>query len=146
MRLTAFTDYGLRALMYLAVASRRGTTCVSVQHLGEALDVSPHHLAKIAQALTRHGFAETRRGREGGLVLVSDPARLRVGDVVRALEPSDLVPCFDDPNACSITRGCGLRGALADAQQAFLAQLDKVTLADCVAEPGALVQLVGRAS
>jgi Rrf2 family nitric oxide-sensitive transcriptional repressor len=66
--------------------------------------------------------------------------------VVRALEPQDMAPCFDDPSACTITSGCGLRGALAGAQAAFLAELDAVTLAACVAEPRALVQLVGRAS
>lgn len=142
MRLTAFTDYGLRALMYLAVSSQRGAPCASVQTLADALDVSPHHLAKVAQALSRHGFAETRRGRDGGLTLARDPRELRVGAVVRALEPSDLAPCFEDAGACTITRGCGLRGALARAQESFLAELDRVTLADCVAQPRALLQLV----
>lgn len=142
MRLTSFTDYGLRSLMYLAVAAERGTSCVSVQVMAEALDVSAHHLAKVAQALARHGFVESRRGRDGGLSLGRDAASIRVGAVVRALEPSDLVPCFVDEGACTITRGCGLRGALGAAQEAFLAALDPVTLADCVTRPRALAQLV----
>jgi len=145
VRLTAFTDYGLRTLMYLTIASRRGTTCASVQTIAEALAVSPHHLSKVSQGLTLHGFIEARRGRDGGLVLIREPATLTVGEVVRALEPSELVPCFENPDACLMTRGCGLAGALAGAQRAFLSSLDAVTLADCVAQPQALVRLVARA-
>jgi Rrf2 family nitric oxide-sensitive transcriptional repressor len=145
MRLTAFTDYGLRTLMYLAIASRRGTACASVQTIAEALDVSPHHLAKVSQSLAQHGVVSARRGRDGGLVLAREPATLSVGEVVRALEPSELVPCFESPDACSLTRGCGLAGALGGAQEAFLAHLDSVTLADCVVQPKALVRLIARA-
>lgn len=145
MRLTAFTDYGLRTLMYLAISARQGEPCASVQAIAGALDVSVHHLAKVAQGLTQHGFVTTRRGRDGGLVLAHDPASLTVGAVVRALEPSELVPCFESADACSLTAGCGLAGALAGAQEAFLRSLDKVTLADCVRKPKALVQLVARA-
>lgn len=145
MRLTSFTDYGLRTLMYLAISARRGEPCASVQTIAGALDVSPHHLAKVSQGLAQHGFVTARRGRDGGLVLACDPAALKVGQVVRALEPSELVPCFESADACSLTRGCGLAGALAGAQEAFLAHLDTVTLADCVVQPKALVQLVARA-
>jgi Rrf2 family nitric oxide-sensitive transcriptional repressor len=145
VRLTAFTDYGLRALMYLAISARRGEPCASVHTIAEALDVSPHHLAKVSQGLAQHGFVTARRGRDGGLVLVCDPAALTVGQVVRALEPSELVPCFESADACSLTPGCGLAGALAGAQEAFLRSLDAVTLADCVRKPKALVQLVARA-
>ena len=145
MRLTAFTDYGLRTLMYLAVASRRGDACVSVQTSAEALDVRPNHLAKVSQGLVQHGFVSSRRGRDGGLVLAHEPAAIRVGQVVRALEPRELVPCFESADACTLTRGCGLAGALASAHEAFLVSLDGVTLADCVAQPKALVRLVARA-
>ena len=145
MRLTAFTDYGLRTLMYLAISSQRGEPCASVQTIASALTLSPHHLAKVSQRLTQHGFVGARRGRAGGLVLAREPSALTVGEVVRALEPSDLVPCFESRDACSLARGCGLAGALAGAQEAFLSSLDHVTLADCIAQPKALVRLVARA-
>ncbi len=143
MRLTTFCDYGLRTLMYLAVAHEGGQESVPTSAIAEDFGVSMSHLAKVAQSLVQHGFVTSKRGRDGGIRLFRSPTCIRVGEVVRALEPSDLVPCFERAEACPITGSCGLNSALARAQECFLASLDEVTLADCVVHPKGIERLIG---
>lgn len=93
MRLTLYTDYALRLLMYLAV---KPDALATIQEVAEAYGISRNHLMKIAQELGRGGFVETVRGRGGGLRLRTDPASIVIGDVVRATEDDfRLVECFD---------------------------------------------------
>jgi Rrf2 family nitric oxide-sensitive transcriptional repressor len=143
VKLTFQADYALRVLLQLAV---RPGEVLSVGEIAVAYGVSSHHLAKVAQLLGKLGYIEILRGASGGLRLAVDPARLRIGEVVRRAEPSlALVECFDEAtNTCPIAAGCTLKGALEEAQQAFLAVLDRYTLADCVQRPQALVALLGR--
>lgn len=137
MQLTRYSDYALRLLMRLALDPER---LVTIQEVAADYGISRNHLMKIALDLGRHGFIETVRGRGGGLRLGRPAAQIRLGDVVRATEDSfGLVECFDgDHNQCVITGACRLRGALREALQAFLASLDRYTLADLVARPAAL--------
>lgn len=132
MRLTLHTDYALRTLIYLATVD---DDWPSVRAVAEAYGISRDHLGKVTQALSRHGYIETRAGRSGGMRLAMAPAEIVVGEVVRDLEPG-LAPvvCLDrDANdGCAISAGCGLITPLRDAVDAFLAVLDGYTLADCV--------------
>lgn len=141
MRLTIHADYGLRLLMHLGV-HREGLS--TVQEVAEAYGVSTNHLVKVAQHLTQQGFVHAVRGRNGGLELASEPEEIRVGDVVRRIE-SDLalVECFDqERDTCTLTPVCRLRPVLMDAMDAFLAVLDRVTLADLLVETGPMAQLL----
>jgi len=129
MRLTQFTDFGLRALMILAGQPQRAfTTGEIAAHAG----VSRHHMVKIVRELARAGFIRTRRGKGGGFTLARDAGDITLGQVVRRLEGgSALVECFRaDGGACRLTRGCRLRRHLDRAQEAFFATLDAVPLAD----------------
>ena len=141
MKLTLHADYGLRTLLFLALEPQR---VVSIGEIAGAYGISNHHLAKVAQALGRTGFVEIHRGTSGGLRLVRDPKEIRIGDVVRALEPNlSLVECFDpETNTCPILPVCGLRGVLGDARDAFMAVLDRATLADALGKPRSLSKLV----
>ena len=132
MRLTAFTDYGLRVLMRLADDPAASLT---TEALARELALSRHHLQKVVQALARAGWVATRRGAGGGFTLAVEPAALSVGAVVRRLEePQPLVECFRaDGGACVLTPRCALRHRLARAREAFLADLDRTSLADCLA-------------
>jgi Rrf2 family nitric oxide-sensitive transcriptional repressor len=132
MRLTAFTDYGLRVLMRLADDPAASLT---TEALARELALSRHHLQKVVQALARAGWVATRRGAGGGFTLAVEPAALSVGAVVRRLEePQPLVECFRaDGGACRLTPRCALRHRLARAREAFLADLDRTSLADCLA-------------
>ena len=130
MRLTSFTDYGLRALMRMASAQDRA---FSILELATELQISRHHLAKVISALAASGFVTTRRGGGGGTELARPAAEIRLGEVVAALEAGHvLVECFAiTGSTCSLTPHCRLKSLLAAAELAFLAKLDDSTLADC---------------
>ena len=131
MRLTQWTDYTLRVLMYCAAARER-PAAVTITEVAEAYGISRSHLTKIVQQLGATGLLETTRGRGGGIRLVLAPQDINLGAVVRATETDfHLVECFDpQTNQCTLTPVCGLRGILAQAMQAFLRVLDSYTLAD----------------
>ncbi len=134
MQINAFTDYSLRVLMYAAVHTDRLCT---VEEIAGAFNVSRHHLVKVVNHLQHLGYVDTQRGRSGGFRLARAPHDIRVGEVVRRTEGSlAIVECFDRrTNRCPVVRACGLKGAMAEALDAFLAVLDRHTLADVVAEP-----------
>ncbi|WP_370342597.1 RrF2 family transcriptional regulator [Pararhodobacter marinus] len=129
MRLTSFTDYGLRMLMRLASAPDRA---FSTADLAEEFQLSRNHLIKIMQKLGRAGLVQTRRGGGGGATLAHAPEEIRLGDVVRVLEEGQaLVECFQ-PNGgdCTINGCCRLKTRLRGAEMAFIENLNRSTLAD----------------
>lgn len=126
MRLTAYTDYAMRVLIRLALQPERLTT---IADIARDYDVSENHLMKVVHQLGVAGLIDTVRGRNGGLRLRKPPAAISVGRVVRLMEPDmDIVPCFNDSSGCVIEPACLLKGALAEARDAFLAALDHYTL------------------
>lgn len=129
MRLTSFTDYGLRMLMRMATAQDRA---FSTAELALEFSLSRNHLSKIMQRLSRGGIVETRRGGGGGAVLARPAGEIRLGDLVRLLEEDQpLVECFQtETNTCSLDGRCRLKARLRSAETAFLADLDRSTLAD----------------
>lgn len=142
MRLTVYTDYSLRLLMYLAV---RPDGLATIGEIADAYGISRHHLTKVAHRLGVAGYVETVRGKGGGLRLARPADGIGVGEVVRHAEPDmALVPCFEPVCApCPIVPACGLRGALYEARQAFFSVLDRYTVADVVARREELRGLLG---
>ena len=135
MRLTLHTDYGLRMLMLLALEPKELHTIASV---AQRYRISRNHLMKVAQTLIQAGFVESVRGRHGGLKLGMDPADIGIGAVVRATEDGfALVECLDRRrrNTCVVTPACTLRKPLEEAINAFLAVLDRYTVADLAQNP-----------
>lgn len=133
MRLTIYTDYTLRTLMYLAAHPHRVAT---VAEIARAYRISEAHLTKVVHQLGISGEIETTRGRKGGLQLRLAPEAINLGSVVRRTEADlELVPCFREPTTCVIGGACVLERALDEALSAFLAVLDRYTLADLV-RPG----------
>lgn len=135
MRLTLHADYGLRVLVYLATHPGRVVPTVEI---GRAYGISKNHLVRVAQSLQRAGFIDLAAGRAGGLALARPAAGIKVGDVVRALEPDlRLVECFDaETNTCPITPVCGLARAIEGALSAFFSELDRFTIGEVVAGSG----------
>ncbi|MCP3168143.1 RrF2 family transcriptional regulator [Myxococcus qinghaiensis] len=131
MHLTLHADYSLRVLLYLAARPGR---LASTQELADAYGISKHHLVRVVQTLSGEGFVEVKAGRSGGVTLARPPKDISVGKVLRAAEPDfELVECFNrETNTCPIAPACGLKGVLAEAREAFLAVLDRYTLADLV--------------
>ena len=134
MRLTQWTDYALRVLMYCAVHQQR-EAAPTIAEIAEAHGISRSHLMKIVMALSAKGWLATTRGRGGGLRLVRPPTEIVVGEVVRQMEEDfTLVECFNPQgSSCRIDGRCRLKGVLADALRAYLAVLDGVRLSDLVA-------------
>jgi Rrf2 family nitric oxide-sensitive transcriptional repressor len=132
MRLSDYTDYTLRVLMYCAAHPDR---LVTIAEIAEGHQVSKNHLMKIVNDLGRQGLLETTRGRGGGLRLLQAPSAIRVGDVLRSTETDfRLVECFDPAtDTCTLTPSCRLKGVLGRALSAYFAELDAVTLADLTA-------------
>jgi Rrf2 family nitric oxide-sensitive transcriptional repressor len=129
MRLTAFTDFGLRVLMRMAGEPDR---TFSTAELSVEFDLSRHHLFKIVSALARGGVVTTQRGGGGGARLARPAGKIRLGDVVALLEDGQaLVQCFEAGGRCSIEGCCQLKARLRSAERAFLADLNRSTLADC---------------
>lgn len=131
MRLTVYTDYSLRVLMYVALHPERRPTITEV---ASSYGISKNHVMKVVHQLGVAGYIATIRGQSGGMRLARPPQDIILGEVVRRTEPDmALVPCFDPINTvCVITPACKLRGALHHAQSAFLAVLDGYSLADLV--------------
>ena len=129
MRLSEYTDYTLRVLMYCAAHRDR---LVTIGELAEQHGLSKNHLMKVVNDLARQGLLETTRGRGGGLRLLAEPEAIRIGDVVRATETDfRLVECFDvSTNACTLSPSCRLKHLFGDALAAYFKALDGATLAD----------------
>jgi Rrf2 family nitric oxide-sensitive transcriptional repressor len=141
MRLTTFTDYSLRVLIYLATQPVERATIAQV---ATAFQVSENHLVKVVHFLGKQGWLTTVRGKGGGLELGMPPEAMIVGRVVRETEGlSQLAECFGDTDGdCAIAPNCRLRGVLGEAIQAFYAVLDKYTLAHLVNNRQELAQVL----
>jgi Rrf2 family transcriptional regulator, nitric oxide-sensitive transcriptional repressor len=130
MRLSLFTDYSLRVLMFAALKRES----FSLSEVAASYDISRHHLVKVVNYLAKLGYLETRRGRGGGIALGMQPEDIRIGMVVRRTEDTPfIVGCFDlQHNTCPINGSCRLKGALAQAVNAFYETLDRHTLRDLI--------------
>lgn len=143
MKLTTFSDYTLRVLMFLALNRDRLAT---IPEIAAAYDISENHLMKVVHQLARAGVIESVRGKGGGVRLASAPEDIRLGRIVRASEGSSpIVECLsDDAATCRIAPACRLTKILVRAFEALYATLDEYTLADLVKAPRALEAILSR--
>jgi Rrf2 family transcriptional regulator, nitric oxide-sensitive transcriptional repressor len=140
MRLTSFTDYSLRVLIFVAAQHEARTTIAEV---ARAFDISENHLTKVVHFLGKRGFLANVRGRGGGLALAKPASQIGIADVVREAEGT-MVPaeCFDAEDSCAIAPVCRLRHVLADAMKAFYAVLAQYTLEDVAGNRGELAKIL----
>lgn len=140
MRLTVFTDYTLRTLIYLALRPDR---LVTIADISEAYKISNNHLMKVVHQLALSGDVVTVRGQRGGLRLARSASEVNIGAVVRRSEADlEIVPCFGAHGECTIQPDCVLAAAVNEALRAFMAVLDGYTLADIVRPRAALARLL----
>lgn len=131
MRLTQWTDYALRVLMYCAEHQHRAQP-VTITEIAESHGISRSHLTKIVHDLSGRGWIATTRGRGGGMRLLKPANEISLGAVVRDTETDfAMVECFNQANnQCRVVKHCTLKGVLFQATQNFLKELDGVSLAD----------------
>ena len=141
MRLTVFSDYTLRVLMYLALDRTRLAT---IPDIATAFGISQNHLTKVVHQLARAGVVESVRGKGGGVRLARAPEEIRLGQIVRASEgDAPIVECLSgDPSACRIAPVCRLSAILVHAFEALYDSLDRYTVADLVGNRRALTQVL----
>lgn len=139
MRLTKYTDYGIRVLIHLGTSDGE---LGSIREIAHTFDISQDHLKKVVQDLSAAGFIESVRGRNGGIRLARQPDEINLGSVLRHTERLDeLVECA----ACPVAPACGLPPILAEASAAFAAVFDKYTVGDLVRRRPELRLLLGSA-
>jgi Rrf2 family nitric oxide-sensitive transcriptional repressor len=129
MHLTRFTDYSLRTLIYVGL---QGNRLPSIAEIAKAYGISEHHLNKVVHHLGQIGLLDTVRGRRGGIRLARRPEQIGIGDVVREVEGHMAVIECRGTEPCAIAGVCVLEGALWEGLAAFLAVLDRYTLADLI--------------
>lgn len=128
MRLTTFSDYSMRVMMYLGLQHGQ---LVTISDIAQAYKISENHLTKVVHHLAQRGYVETIRGNKGGLRLSRDPNTVNIGEMIRATEgDTSLLPCLDTVGICCIQPSCKLMKILLEAQAALFEVLDKYTLAD----------------
>ena len=133
MRLSTFSDYNLRVLMYLGVQPDRLAT---IAEIAAAHEISENHLMKVVHQLGRSGYIETVRGKGGGMRLAKAPKEIVLGEVIRQTEGDiAMVECFSESSSCRLLPACRLKGILGEALSAMFLVLDDYTLADLLEKP-----------
>lgn len=140
MRLTTFSDYSMRVMMYLGLQHGQ---LVTIADIAQAYDISENHLTKVVHHLAVRGYVETVRGKGGGLRMTREPSTVNLGELVRYTEgDGGLLPCLDHEGSCCIQTSCRLMGILQEAHAALFAVLDKYTMADLLHPEQTLVQVL----
>jgi Rrf2 family nitric oxide-sensitive transcriptional repressor len=128
MRLTTFSDYTMRVLIYLGL-KRDGL--ITISDIAKAYDISENHLTKVVHQLAQGGYIETVRGKGGGMRLAREPHEINLGELIRITEgDTGLLACLEGQGSCCIQNACSLISILREAQTALFAVLEKYTLAD----------------
>lgn len=129
MRISRFSDYAVRVLMYTAL---RAPARVTVEEVAETFGISRHHLTKVVHRLGRQGYLQTSRGVRGGFRLGRPADQIRLGELIRSCEPeTPVVDCEDrGGRPCRLVPGCVFKHALNDATEAFYEVLNRYTLAE----------------
>ncbi|KYG29452.1 Rrf2 family transcriptional regulator [Alkalihalobacillus trypoxylicola] len=140
MQLTSYTDYSLRALIYIGALEQGKRT--SIKEISRFYQLSNNHLQKIIHELGKRGYIETIRGRNGGIQMKMDPNDINVGQLVRETEDLNIVECFNQNHNCVISSVCKLKSVLYQANEAFLQVLDQYTLADLMMNKEELSRLL----
>ncbi|AZV37782.1 Rrf2 family transcriptional regulator [Komagataeibacter xylinus] len=135
MRLTLYTDYSIRTLIYLGQNPGRR---VAIQEIAATHRISQNHLVKVVNRLSSNGVILARRGRSGGLELAGAPHQIIIGDIIRLMEADmgKIVSCNpENGQACILADACRLQGLFAKSINAFMSVLDRTTLHDILHEP-----------
>ncbi len=143
LRFTKRADYGLMAIHYIAFHQHNGV--VNAKRVAEDLGIPAELLAKILQRLAKQKLIRSVNGPKGGYVLAREPRRIKIGEVLRAIEgPVGIVHCYQ-AYACPQLDRCNIRKPVWVIQASIEQLLDTISLEEMnsfsapVAMPLALV-------
>ena len=140
MRLTRYTDFCFRVLIH---AGLKDGSLSTTREISDRYGISSNHLMKVVYDLNIKGYLETVRGKNGGIRLGRPPGEINLGALIRDIEDDmALVECHVSEGLCRIASGCRVRCVIAEAVQAFLAVLDRYTLADLLEPRAELARLL----
>ena len=140
MRLTTFSDYSMRVMMYLGLQRNQLST---IAEIAKAYSISENHLTKVVHQLALRVYVETVRGKGGGLRLAREPQAINIGEMIKDSEGDlSFLPCMDTKSDCCIQPACKLIGILKEAQDALFAVLNKYTLADLLIQESSLIEIL----
>jgi Rrf2 family nitric oxide-sensitive transcriptional repressor len=140
MRLTTYTDYTMRVLIYLGLQQDH---LVTISDIAQAYGISENHLMKVVHGLAQRGDVETVRGKGGGMRLARKPEEINIGETIRATEgEGGLLACVESESDCCIQQACALIGILKEAQTALYGVLDRYTLADLLQRDAPLTAIL----
>lgn len=138
MQLSRFTDFSLRVLLYLLINDKKRA------HLQDIADFYPiplEHLRKVVHALSKAGYLNTFRGKNGGIELAMEAENIKIGDVIKQFERQDsFINC--EGLACRLAAVCTLKKALKQGENALFETLNTYTLADLVESKSSMVRLL----
>jgi Rrf2 family nitric oxide-sensitive transcriptional repressor len=140
MKLTRFTDYSLRVLIYLGLKTDERVT---IREISESFQVSRNHLMKVVSNLTRMGYLNSRRGPGGGITLARSAAEINLADVICDMEEDmNLVTCFSENGECVIKAVCRLKNVLQQALTAYIDELNNYSLQDLLQPDAQLMEIL----
>jgi len=141
MKLTQYSNYALRTLMFANLHADRLCQC---QEVADAFNISKAHLVKCIHQLGQWGFIQSVRGRNGGFRLARPASQISVGAVIRKTEDTlELVECFNSKtNSCPLINHCKLNRALMGAMNNFMVEMDALTIEDITSNRDELLSLL----
>jgi len=140
MKLTTFSDYSIRVIMYLGI---KHGELANIADIAKAYNISENHLTKVVHHLGQHGYVETVRGKGGGIRMIRDPETINLGKIIRDSEgDTGFLACLDSEGECCIQSTCRLMGILREAQKAMYAVFDRYTLADLLTQEPTLTRIL----
>ncbi len=140
MKLTRFTDYALRVLIFVGLHGNNRST---IREISDAYHISRNHLMKVVSDLVRMGYLDARRGPGGGITLARPASEIVIANVICDLEEDmNLVTCFSGEDRCVIQPECRLKEVLTQALAAYIGVLEAHTLQDLLGPKKALTSLL----
>ncbi len=140
MKLTRFTDYSLRVLIYLGLKTDERVT---IREISESFQVSRNHLMKVVSNLTRMGYLNARRGPGGGITLARPATEINLADVICDMEEDmNLVTCFYENGECVIKSVCRLKDVLQQALSSYIDELNRYSLQDLLQPEAQLIEIL----
>src|SRR5262249_18565952 len=137
MKISKRSEYALRALIDLGIASELGWPMLQISELASKEKLPTKFLEQIFAQLKAGGYVSSRRGKFGGYSLSRPMNQIKFGAVIRLIDgPLAPIRCVSQTSyarcSCPDEIHCALRILMFDVRNAISKVLDRDALADIV--------------